>query len=371
MAAFPSYQCLLDSTSSVFLQPNSPPIYKMPSGTFLDEPNDSFSQFYQSESLQELSTVSHGLVSHSHHHHNNNINEFSPSPSSSVTNKPESGEQLTYQSPPLMPKKRKSKQDSSMNSAQSKNVKEGEEGKRQRKGGNGNAVKEGKEKKTKEDKKCPEEAPTGYIHVRARRGQATDSHSLAERVRREKISERMKILQGLVPGCDKVTGKALMLDEIINYVQSLQNQVEECRENLAVQSYSKYSAIFQKFARSHVKFLSMKLASVSPMCYDYGMDLDTLMVRPDQEMNIQRVNGLTFPMPNMQQCNPTTTHTPSAVVSDANTVLTIPTSPPNCDDFSLLDCPSAPPLFQQPPHILNNNLFNQVFMHANLLLSRY
>lgn len=61
-------------------------------------------------------------------------------------------------------------------------MKEGEEGKRQRKGGNGNAVKDGKEKKTKEDKKCPEEAPTGYIHVRARRGQATDSHSLAERV---------------------------------------------------------------------------------------------------------------------------------------------------------------------------------------------
>ncbi|XP_017223523.1 transcription factor bHLH49-like isoform X1 [Daucus carota subsp. sativus] len=76
-----------------------------------------------------------------------------------------------------------------------------------------------------------------YIHVRARRGQATNSHSLAERVRREKISERMKYLQDLVPGCSKVTGKAVMLDEIINYVQSLQRQVE---------------------------FLSMKLATVNP-----------------------------------------------------------------------------------------------------------
>lgn len=36
----------------------------------------------------------------------------------------------------------------------------------------------------------------------------------------------MKLLQDLVPGCNKVTGKALMLDEIINYVQSLQRQVE-------------------------------------------------------------------------------------------------------------------------------------------------
>ncbi|PKU64984.1 transcription factor BHLH089 [Dendrobium catenatum] len=65
-----------------------------------------------------------------------------------------------------------------------------------------------------------------YIHVRARRGQATDSHSLAERARREKISERMKILQDLVPGCNKVIGKAAVLDEIINYIQALQRQVE-------------------------------------------------------------------------------------------------------------------------------------------------
>lgn len=97
----------------------------------------------------------------------------------------------------------------------------------------------GSDKKSSDDKanqKSPE-PPKDYIHVRARRGQATDSHSLAERVRREKISERMKLLQDLVPGCNKVTGKALMLDEIINYVQSLQRQVE---------------------------FLSMKLASVNP-----------------------------------------------------------------------------------------------------------
>ncbi|XP_065626469.1 transcription factor bHLH79 [Quercus suber] len=73
----------------------------------------------------------------------------------------------------------------------------------------------------------PSEPPKqDYIHVRARRGQATDSHSLAERARREKISERMKILQDLVPGCNKVIGKALVLDEIINYIQSLQRQVE-------------------------------------------------------------------------------------------------------------------------------------------------
>ncbi|CAL0304237.1 unnamed protein product [Lupinus luteus] len=88
-----------------------------------------------------------------------------------------------------------------------------------------------------------------YIHVRARRGQATDSHSLAERVRREKISGRMKYLQDLVPGCNKITGKAGMLDEIINYVQSLQRQVE---------------------------FLSMKLAAVNPRL---DLTIDDLFVK--------------------------------------------------------------------------------------------
>ncbi|THU52707.1 hypothetical protein C4D60_Mb10t06750 [Musa balbisiana] len=40
--------------------------------------------------------------------------------------------------------------------------------------------------------------------VRARRGQATDPHSIAERLRRERIAERMKALQELVPNANKV-----------------------------------------------------------------------------------------------------------------------------------------------------------------------
>ncbi|KAI4387550.1 hypothetical protein MLD38_005375 [Melastoma candidum] len=95
----------------------------------------------------------------------------------------------------------------------------------------------GTEKSDKRGAQAADPPKGDYIHIRARRGQATNSHSLAERVRREKISERMKLLQDLVPGCSKVTGKAVMLDEIINYVQSLQRQVE---------------------------FLSMKLATVNP-----------------------------------------------------------------------------------------------------------
>ncbi|KAL1810452.1 hypothetical protein ACET3Z_027442 [Daucus carota] len=114
-------------------------------------------------------------------------------------------------------------------------------------------------------------ALTGYVHVRARRGQATDSHSLAERVRREKISKRMNLLQALVPGCDQITSKALMLDEIINYVQSLQKQVE---------------------------VLSLKIASINTMFYNCGMNLDVYMVEPEGTSSLEATNA-----PDVQQQN--------------------------------------------------------------------
>ncbi|CAI0386605.1 unnamed protein product [Linum tenue] len=88
-----------------------------------------------------------------------------------------------------------------------------------------------------------------FIHVRARRGQATDSHSLAERARREKISERMKILQDIVPGCNKVIGKALVLDEIINYIQSLQRQVEYGQQTFDASGIGYGSQTTREFSR--------------------------------------------------------------------------------------------------------------------------
>lgn len=102
-------------------------------------------------------------------------------------------------------------------------------------------------KQAKDNSQSGEDPKENYIHMRARRGQATNSHSLAERVRREKISERMRMLQELVPGCNKITGKAVMLDEIINYVQSLQQQVE---------------------------FLSMKLATINP---ELNIDIERIL----------------------------------------------------------------------------------------------
>ncbi|KAG6428178.1 hypothetical protein SASPL_112429 [Salvia splendens] len=111
-----------------------------------------------------------------------------------------------------------------------------------------NTVERGKKLKREESK---ERKSAEVVHVRAKRGQATDSHSLAERVRREKINERLRCLQDIVPGCYKTMAMSVMLDEIINYVQSLQNQVE---------------------------FLSMKLTAASAF-HDFNSDEIALEMR--------------------------------------------------------------------------------------------
>ncbi|XP_071704791.1 transcription factor BEE 3-like [Rutidosis leptorrhynchoides] len=97
-------------------------------------------------------------------------------------------------------------------------------------------------KKRKKNNEAKEKKLREVVHVRARRGEATDSHSLAERLRREKINGKLRSLQELVPGCYKTMGMSIMLDVTINYIRSLQNQIE---------------------------FLSMKLSAAS-MFYDFN-----------------------------------------------------------------------------------------------------
>ncbi|XP_071901986.1 basic helix-loop-helix protein 80-like [Coffea arabica] len=326
----------LESSSGLFLQSSSQ--MRMSAG-LLEEPNmtrmttttTSFPQFYQPDHFLHQEIPSKSYVNESTcsifdqsctkvaHFSNNgpSLTNKTSTDSSSVTDKLESGEQVTQKvHAAAMDKKRKTKKGPlPVNSAQSKAI--GDQlakGKKQRKCGR--IMKEDEDKKSNEDKKVPEKAaeeapPTGYIHVRARRGQATDSHSLAERVRREKISERMKILQALVPGCDKVTGKALMLDEIINYVQSLQNQVE---------------------------FLSMKLASLNPMFYDFGMDLDPYIARPEPTLS-----NMASPVQNMQQCDPMQ----APIISATNNSLRTDTA----NNYPQLDSSASALLIQESHHI--------------------
>ncbi|KMT10903.1 hypothetical protein BVRB_5g113160 isoform B [Beta vulgaris subsp. vulgaris] len=298
MAAFQQFPTsfLVDS---VF---NYVPAIKTPE--ILDEFFPNLNNFYQSNENSQKSLIIH----------NREVSSIESScleqQSLSMADKADSGEQVTQTSLPIK-RKRKSRKGSSPNSAISKQPRKVKCKKQ----------KEEKEVTTDEKKEnnSNEEPPKGYIHVRARRGQATDSHSLAERVRREKISERMKMLQAIVPGCNKVTGKALMLDEIINYVQSLQNQVE---------------------------FLSMKLASLDPMVYNFGlMDHNPMVFGTQQAIN----NGMALPMPLIQPTSNggSSVGQPEAFANNLNALSCSTTSSATTPTFPGPIVDSSANLFQQ------------------------
>ncbi|XP_039783268.1 transcription factor PHYTOCHROME INTERACTING FACTOR-LIKE 13-like isoform X2 [Panicum virgatum] len=59
----------------------------------------------------------------------------------------------------------------------------------------------------------------------ARRSRAAEVHNLSERRRRDRINEKMRALQELIPHCNK-TDKASLLDEAIEYLKSLQLQLQ-------------------------------------------------------------------------------------------------------------------------------------------------
>ncbi|XP_043689480.1 transcription factor PIF5-like isoform X1 [Telopea speciosissima] len=59
----------------------------------------------------------------------------------------------------------------------------------------------------------------------SRRSRAAEVHNLSERRRRDRINEKMRALQELIPHCNK-SDKASMLDEAIEYLKSLQLQLQ-------------------------------------------------------------------------------------------------------------------------------------------------
>ncbi|GAB4852207.1 hypothetical protein Ancab_016399 [Ancistrocladus abbreviatus] len=71
------------------------------------------------------------------------------------------------------------------------------------------------------------EAPMNPAPVRSssKRSRAAEVHNLSEKRRRQRINEKMKALQKLIPNSNK-TDKASMLDEAIEYLKQLQLQVQ-------------------------------------------------------------------------------------------------------------------------------------------------
>ena len=60
---------------------------------------------------------------------------------------------------------------------------------------------------------------------RGKRSRAAEVHNQSERRRRDRINDRMRALQELIPNSNK-TDKASVLDEAIEYLKNLQTQLQ-------------------------------------------------------------------------------------------------------------------------------------------------
>ncbi|XP_066350562.1 transcription factor PIF5-like isoform X3 [Miscanthus floridulus] len=68
-------------------------------------------------------------------------------------------------------------------------------------------------------------APRRSTPPTIRRSRSAEFHNFSERRRRDRINEKLKALQELLPNCTK-TDKVSMLDEAIDYLKSLQLQLQ-------------------------------------------------------------------------------------------------------------------------------------------------
>ncbi|CAJ1977895.1 unnamed protein product [Sphenostylis stenocarpa] len=80
-------------------------------------------------------------------------------------------------------------------------------------------------KDVEEESAGVKKAPGGRGGAGSKRTRAAEVHNLSERRRRDRINEKMRALQELIPNCNKVD-KASMLDEAIEYLKTLQLQVQ-------------------------------------------------------------------------------------------------------------------------------------------------
>ncbi|KAL1213561.1 Transcription factor UNE10 [Cardamine amara subsp. amara] len=116
----------------------------------------------------------------------------------------------------------------------------------------------------------------GKSSVSTKRSRAAAIHNQSERKRRDKINQRMKTLQKLVPNSSK-TDKASMLDEVIEYLKQLQAQV-------SMMSRMNMPSMMLPMAMQQQQQLHMSLMS-NPMALGIGMGMPGLGLLDLNSMN--------------------------------------------------------------------------------------
>ncbi|XP_042007305.1 transcription factor PIF3-like [Salvia splendens] len=126
----------------------------------------------------------------------------------------------------------------------------------------------------------------------SRRSRAAEVHNLSERRRRDRINEKMRALQELIPNCNKAD-KASMLDEAIEYLKTLQLQVQimSMGSGLCMPPMM-FPTGMQPMHPAHVPhFQPMGIGVGMGMAYGMGMPLD---------MNVGSSSCPIYPVPPLQ-----------------------------------------------------------------------
>ncbi|KAJ0237679.1 Transcription factor PIF3 [Hirschfeldia incana] len=132
------------------------------------------------------------------------------------------------------------------------------------------------------------EAAPSRTGVGSKRSRSAEVHNLSERRRRDRINEKMRALQELIPNCNKVD-KASMLDEAIEYLKSLQLQVQFMS---MASGYYMPPVMFPPGMGHHYQAAAMAM----------GMGIPYAMGLPDMSRGGPSVNhGPQFQVPGMQQ----------------------------------------------------------------------
>ncbi|XP_052194849.1 transcription factor UNE10 [Diospyros lotus] len=116
----------------------------------------------------------------------------------------------------------------------------------------------------------------GKSSVSTKRSRAAAIHNQSERKRRDKINQRMKTLQKLVPNSSK-TDKASMLDEVIEYLKQLQAQVQ-------MMSRMNMSSIMMPMTLQQ----QLQLSMMAPMGMGMGMGMGI-------GMSVMDINSMSRP----------------------------------------------------------------------------
>ncbi|KAL8166316.1 hypothetical protein V2J09_007815 [Rumex salicifolius] len=115
----------------------------------------------------------------------------------------------------------------------------------------------------------------------SKRTRAAEVHNLSERRRRERINEKMRALQELIPNCNKVD-KASMLDEAIEYLKTLQLQILSMGTGMYM-SQMMLPAAMQHMHRAHMpQFSAMGMGMGAALGFGMSMqpDVNSMMQMP-------------------------------------------------------------------------------------------